>query len=368
MKARKVAGIRLINYINDGINWKDHKDIVLDFWIEYKCKEFGYYPNQFKNMFIVDELPIEVQGIYEKWFNNYNFQTEDDLDWIDFVDGTLNIFYHTSDPIEMDENTWYVDLMQSEVKAREIAETQVYHGYPNINNFWKLDTNSKPDEVGGRRNGYIFTNELSKIEPSDTKGFYWAIAFQCKETVKLTYMDGDKKKTKCINWVANCDHMTLLRIAGDGRFIIEQVFVEGKAWRYDRHVPQNNLPRTPLSGKGLAEHIKHNFYEMYGIWDEIDNKVKEENESTNQRKNAVNTFNDEEVKISKVLDKSVEKFIDDGNVSPGRRERNKAIRQVIRDKNKIRNSEIRKKIRELKKEKGKQDKRNSNRLNVFGKK
>jgi len=114
--------------------------------------------------------------------------------------------------------------------------------------------------------------------------------------------------------------------------------------------------------------MKHNFYEMYGIWDEIDNKVKEENESTNQRKNAVNTFNDEEVKISKVLDKSVEKFIDDGNVSPGRRERNKAIRQVIRDKNKIRNSEIRKKIRELKKEKGKQDKRNSNRLNVFGKK
>jgi hypothetical protein len=181
-------------------------------------------------------------------------------------------------------------------------------------------------------------------------------------------MDGDKKKTKCINWVANCDHMTLLRIAGDGRFIVEQVFVEGKAWRHDRHVPQNNLPRTPLSGKGLAEHMKHNFYEMYGIWDEIDNKVKEENESTNQRKNAVNTFNDEEVKISKVLDKSVEKFIDDGNVSPGRRERNKAIRQVIRDKNKIRNSEIRKKIRELKKEKGKQDKRNSNRLNVFGKK
>ena len=30
MKARKIAGIRLINYINDGITWKSHKDIILD--------------------------------------------------------------------------------------------------------------------------------------------------------------------------------------------------------------------------------------------------------------------------------------------------------------------------------------------------
>lgn len=367
MKARKVAGLRLVNYINDGINWKDHKDIVLDFWITYKCKEFGYFPNQFKNMFLVEELPVEVQGIYEKWFNKYNFQTEDDTDWIDFVNGTLNIFYHTSDPIEMDESVWYIDLMQSEVKARDIAENQVYHGYPNINNFWKLDTNSKPDEVGGRRNGYLFTNELSKIDPNDTKGFYWAVAFQCIETIKLNYMDGDKKKSKCINWAANCSHMTLLRITGDGRFLIEPVFVEGKAWRHDRYIPQNDLPRTPLTGKGLSEYIRHHFYEMYGVWDEIDEKVKSDNESSNLRKNAVNTLNDEEVKISKVLDKTIEEFIDTGNVSPERRERNKAIRQTIRDKNKIRNREIKKKIRDLKKEKGKQDKRNSNRLNVFGK-
>ena len=28
MKARKIAGIRLINYIQDGITWKSHKDVM----------------------------------------------------------------------------------------------------------------------------------------------------------------------------------------------------------------------------------------------------------------------------------------------------------------------------------------------------
>lgn len=365
MKARKIAGIRLVNYIHDSINWKDHRDIVLDFWVAFKCREAGYYPKQFDGMFVVEELPIQAQSDYEAWFNGFDFQTEEDKDWLEFVSDTLNIFYHTQDPIEMPEETWYIDLMQSEVKAREIAEEQVYHGNPNINNFWKIDTNSKPDEVGGRRNGYLFTSELAEIDPSDTKGFYWAIAFQCPETVKLFFLDGEQKKSKCINWAANCTHMTLLKITGDGRFRVEPVFVEGKAWRSDRNIPQGNLPTSPLSGRALNKYFNHNFKEMYGIWDEIDEKTKKANEAANQRKNAVNTFSDEQVKVSKVLDKTVNEFIVDGNVSPERRERNKKIRQAIREKNKLREREIRKKMRDIEKAETKQSNRDHDKYNAF---
>jgi len=365
MKARKIAGIRLVNYIHDSINWKDHKDIVLDFWIAFKCREGGYYPKQFADMYIVEELPIEAQKIYESWFNEFDFQNEDDKDWINFINGTLNIFYHTEDPQEMDEDIWYIDLMQSEVKAREIVEEQTYHGNPNINNFWRLDTNSKPEEVGGRRNGYLFTSELAEVDPSDTKGYFWAVAFQCIETVKLYFRDGEVKKSKCINWAANCDHMTLLKITGDGRFKIEPVNVKGKVWRSDRQVPQTSIPTTPLSGRTLVKHIKTNFYDMYGVWDEIDGEIKMDNEASNQRKNAVNTMSDEEVKISKVLDKTVDEFIIDGNVSHEKRERNKKIRQAIRDKNKLREREIKKKMRELEKSKTKQDGRDHDKLNAL---
>jgi hypothetical protein len=162
MKAVKLAGIRLVNYIIDGINWKDHRDIVLDFWVSYKCREFGYVPKQFFNMFTVEELPTEAQGQYEQWFNGYNFQSTDDKDWIDFVNGTLNVFYHTKDPIMLGEDEWYVDLMKSEIEAREIAEAQLYHGNPNINSFWKLDTNSKPEEVR-----FWISNKY--IKPTDVK-------------------------------------------------------------------------------------------------------------------------------------------------------------------------------------------------------
>jgi len=365
MKARKIAGIRLVNYIQDSINWKDHGDIVLDFWVAFKCRESGYYPKQFDGMFVVEELPLQAQGDYETWFNSFDFQTEEDKDWLEFVNGTLNIFYHTEDPIEMPEDTWYIDLMQSEVKAREIAELQVYHGNPNINNFWRIDTNSKPDEVGGRRNGYLFTSELAEIDPSDTKGFYWAIAFQCTETVKLFFRDGEQKKSKCINWAANCTHMTLLKITGDGRFRVEPVFVEGKAWRSDRNIPQGKIPTSPLSGRALNKYFRDNFNEMYGIWDEIDEKTKKETEAVNQRKNAVNNFSDEQVKVSKVLDKPVNEFIVDGNVSNERRERNKKLRQAIREKNKLREREIRKKMRDIEKAETKQSNRDHDKYNAF---
>lgn len=363
MKSVKIAGIRLINYLEDNVNWKDHKDIVLDFWIEHKCREHGYAPRMFKNMYYVEELPVNAQDDYEGWFNKFDFQTIDDNDWIKFVDGTLNIFYHTKNPTLLPEDTWYCLLMKSETHAREICETQIFHGNPNINSFWNLDTNTKAEEVGGRRNGYIFSTELAKLEHRDTRNYYWAVAFQCPpDTIKLFYSADDKTKSKCINWAADCVHMTLLKVTGSGRFMVEQIFIEGKAWRPDRMVPQESLPTSPMSGKALDRHFRKNFHAMYGVWDEIDEEIKTEKEASNQRKNAVNTMNDEEVKLRKIIS-NIKSFIKDGNVSPARRERNKQMRQSVREKNQLREREIKKKLREIEKEQGKKDRRDRNKLN-----
>ena len=364
MKSVKIAGIRLINYLDDNINWKDHKDIVLDFWISAKCKDYGYNSLQFKGMGYADDLPLEALEHYQKWFEEYDFQTED-KEWIKFIDGTLNIFYHTKDPVIMSEDTWYVTLLKSELKAREICEEQIFHGDPNLNSFWKLDTNTKSEEVGGRRNGYLFSTELDSIKPKDTKGYYWAIAYQCPpDTVKLTYKDGKEFRAKCINWAADCKHMTLMKITGSGRFLIQQTFVEGKAWRHDRLVPQTKTPKNPFTGSTLVKYINRNYHEMYGIWDKIDQTEKDLNRDTNARKNAVNTMNDEEIKIGKLI-RDINTFINDGNVSPERRERNKKIRQSIRDKNKLREKEIKKKIREMRNEENKQTRKRRSRLNPF---
>ena len=362
MKAIKLAGIRLINYVNDGINWKDHKDIVLDFWIGNKCRDFGYNPKSFADMFYTDELPTDVRDIYEKWFNSYDFLNDDD-DWIEFIDGTLNLFYRTSNPTIMPDDTWYVMLFKSELEAKEICEEQIFHGNPNINSFWKLNTTTKSEEVGGRRNGFLFSQELDAIKPKDTRNFYWAITFQCIESVKLFYKTKKEIKSKCINWAADCEHMTLMKITHSGRFLVQQTFVEGKAWRDDRLVPQANAPRTPLSGRTLLKYIKKNYESMYGVWDEIDAIKKDTQEASNHRKNAVNVMNDEEIKIGKVIPTTINRFIANGNVSRARRERNKEVRQAIREKNRLREKEVKKKMRELLKEKGKLDRRQRNKLN-----
>lgn len=364
MKSVKIAGIRLINYIEDSINWKDHKDIVLDFWVNFKCREYGYRPKQFKNMYYVDELPTEVQEVYEDWFESYDFQNED-KDWVKFIDGTLNIFYKTSDPTLLDDSTWFVTLMKSESRARKICEEQLFHGNPNINSFWKIDTNSKSEEVGGRRNGYLFSAELEKVSQRDTRGFYWAVMYQCPDSVKLFYRDGKDSKSKCINWAAECEHMTLLKITPSGRFIIVPVEVEGKAHRDTRMVPDSNVVKKAYTGHSLNEHVKKNFYEMYGRWDEIDAQKKYLRETSNQRLNAMNTMNDEEVNVGDVLDKSIQEFIAVGNVSKDRRDRNKAARQAIKERNQLREREIKKKIREIDKSKNKQDRKDRNRLNPF---
>lgn len=364
MKAVKIAGIRLVNYLNDGFNWKDHKDIVLDFWIKFKSSQYGFSPKMFMNIYTTDEMPMQAALAYQKWFESYDFQNDVEKEWLDFVDGTMNILYRTSNPTLMDDRVWYCYLMKSEVKAREIVETQIFHGDPNLNSFWRLETNTKPEEVGGRRNGYMYTKELNQITPSDTKNFYWAIAFTCPETVKLFYRDGNTVDYRCINWAANADHMMLLKVTPTGRFLVQQTFVPGKAWKIDRYIPQGGIPRHPLTGSGLDQWIRSNYYDMFGVWDEWDDATKGVREAINARKNAVNTLNDEEVKLSRIV-RDVDKFIAQGNVSEQRREHNKSIREAIREKNKIRDREIRKRLREIQKAKRKQDRRDRSRLNPF---
>ncbi|MCQ2123257.1 MAG: hypothetical protein MJZ25_03650 [Fibrobacter sp.] len=345
MKAKKLAGIRLINYINDGVTWQTHKDLILDFWIMNKCHDYGFNPIQFNGMSRVVELPTQAQQAYTDWFGKYDFQNED-KDWIEFVDGTLNLFYHTNDPQEEADNEWYIDMMQSELEARSICETQVYHGLPNINAFWKVDTNSKTEEVGGRRNGYIYTNKLSEINPADTKGYYWGVVFQCPETVSLGFSDNGVAKRKCINWAANTEHMTLVRINADGRLKIVPIHVEGKSWKADRWIPEGNVAQQAMAPSALHKYINENFDSLFGIWDRIDAAVKNVREETNARITALNTMNDEEIKVSKVIG-DIDKFIKDGNVSEQRREYNETVRKAIMKKIKTRDKETRKEVRDI---------------------
>ena len=163
MKSKKLAGIRLFNYLNDGINWKDHKDIILDYWIKNIAPQYNRSPDKLQGFVTVESLPTAVQKEYEDWFKKFDFQTSKDQKWIEFVNGTLNIFYHTNGYRQEPKDVWYIDLMKSEVKARNIVESQVYHGNPNLNSFMKIETNSKPEEVGGGRNGENRTQRSSDV-------------------------------------------------------------------------------------------------------------------------------------------------------------------------------------------------------------
>lgn len=364
MKSRKVAGIRLINYLKDGINWKDHKDVILDFWIGYKCKEYGYTPAQFNRMKRVVDLPTKAQECYEQWFNGYDFQNTTDKAWMSFVDGTLNIFYHTKNPVQEQEAEWYIELMQSEVKARDIAENQVYRGEPNLNNFFRSDTNSKPEEVGGKRNGYIFTYRLKDLDPSRTQGMYWGIVFQCPETVSLSFDNDGVTDYRSINWAANAEHMTLVRVCGDGRLKIVPVFVKGKVWKADRYVPEGQVNQTAMSPHALYRYIVENFHTLYGVWDEIDAQVKNANENYNSRVNALNVMNDEEIKVGRVIP-DLAKFIKEGNVSDAKREYNKEVRKATAKRIDDRKSDAKEKVRNIVKAKKRAEKNRMNKLNAM---
>lgn len=346
MKARKIAGIRLLNYIQDGINWKAHKDVILDFWIEYKCNESGYRPHMFENMARVVDLPTEAQNRYAQWFSRYDFQNTTDKDWISFVDGTLNLLYRTTDPEQEDDREWFIDLMQSEVNARDIAETQVYHGRPNLNAFFRVETNSKPEEVGGRRNGYMFTRRLRDLKPSETKGYYWGVIFQCPETVSLSFDNNGVKDRRSINWAANAEHMTLVQVCGDGRLKIVPVFVEGKVWKADRYVPEGSVATTPMSPSALHKYVNEKFQSLYGLWDDIDSAVKNVREQSTARMNALNVMNDEEIKVGRVIP-DISEFVKKGNVSDARREYNADVRKALMKRIKQRESDAKEQVRNI---------------------
>lgn len=364
LKANKLAGVRLVNYWKSGINFKDHANILLDFWIKFKSRDYGFVPVSLKNFYYVEDLPNSAKEAYEEWFNSYDFQNTDDKDYLKFVDGTLNFFYHTESPKEMPEETWFVCLFKSEEKAREIAETQIWHGSPNLNAWTRLETNTKSDEIAGRRNGYIFSTELEFVKPQDTRGFFWAVCFQSRESVKLYYKDGQSEASKIISWAAHQEHSTLLQITSDGRFIVKPVAVEGKGGKIDKNVPAALTPTRTYVGYALGQYLTKNFFEMYGYNDSIDEEIKYIKENTNQRKNAVNTMNDESVKIGKVIP-DIEKFIEIGNTTKEDRERNKSLRKNIKEKNKFREKEIKKKVREARKELEKQARTDRQRLNPF---
>jgi hypothetical protein len=362
MKAIKLAGIRLVNYINDGINWKDHKDIVLDFWIAFKCRDSGYAPGMFKGMHVTDDLPVAALEAYTNWFNSYEFMNTEDPQWIKFVDGTLNIFYHTNNPLIMPAGTWYVQLMKSEAKAREIVDEQMFHGNPNINSFWQVSTNTKSEEVGGRRNGFIFSRELVDTTPKDTRNFYWAVAFQCPDSVKLYYQDGNIPASKIIGWAADATHMVLLKVLPSGRFQVIQSFVPGKAGKPDRYSPDANIPPGPNGGRGLVAWFNTNYMPMFGTGDAQLAIQKKTKELINERKNSVNTMNDEEVKIGKLIP-NVNNFIMFGNTTPERREHNKLTRRAIREKNRKREAEVKKRLRERTKQDDKNERAQRQKMN-----
>lgn len=346
MKARKIAGVRLLNYLQGGINWKTHKDVILDFWVTYKCQESGYRPEQFENMARVVDLPTIAQKRYEEWFNQYDFQNDKDKDWLGFVDGTLNLLYHTTNPVQEKDDEWFIDLMQSEVNARDIVENQVYHGRPNLNAFFRVETNSKPEEVGGRRNGYIFCRRLRDLQPKETKDMYWGVIFQCPETVSLSFDNNGVPDKRAICWAANAEHMTLVQICADGRLKIVPVHVEGKVWKADRYIPEGQVSNSPMAPSAIHRYITEKFQSMYGIWDDIDDAVKNVREQSTARTNAMNVMNDEEIKVGKVIP-NIDKFIRQGNVSDARREYNADVRKALMRKVKQRESDAKAKVRDI---------------------
>src|ERR1700675_3758233 len=95
LKSNKLISQRLINYHEDGITWKMHKDKILDFWILFKAKDYGFTPSSLKDFRFVDKLPNSAREAYTEWFKGYNFQNEDDKDWIKWLDFKFNFFYKT---------------------------------------------------------------------------------------------------------------------------------------------------------------------------------------------------------------------------------------------------------------------------------
>lgn len=365
MKSKKLAGIRLFNYLNDGINWKDHKDIILDYWIKNIAPQYNRSPDKLQGFVTVESLPTAVQKEYEDWFKKFDFQTSKDQKWIDFVNGTLNIFYHTKGYRQEPKDIWYIDLMKSEVKARNIVESQVYHGNPNLNSFMKIETNSKPEEVGGRRNGYIYARKLASIRPRDTQGYYWGVIFTCDETVSIKYDSNGHPEERSICWAANPEHITLVKITADGLMVIVPCEVKKKLWMDRRVVPEGMITKTPMNGARLAQYLKKNFNVMYGIFDNIKKRVDEARVNATARKNALCTMSDEEIMVGEVLGMNPEDFVENGHVSPKRLEYNRAVRRSIHHANVKHRQEVNAKMRAIEKEERRKSKEKAAHFNAL---
>lgn len=351
MKAAKLIGERLVNYITDGVNWKDHKDIVLDYWMNYEARKDNINPRVLKGIYYVDELKEKHRDAYETWFKNFDFQSEDKR-WIKFVDGTLNLFYKTSNPEELHAETWFVWLTNSELKAKEIVENQQFHGNPNINNFWQITQNGKYEEIAGRDNGYIFSDQLTNLSRKTAKNFVGGIIYQSPQSVELEYLDGKKTRKKCINWASHCENITLVKVSASGKLVLVPVVIANE----NRIIPDGKIKITPMDGTQMNNYLKNNYSSLFGEYNRDQELEKQENTGINARKNAINTMYDEEIEINKVVD-NINEFVKDGNVDEETRLKNKERREEINKKKSERKRSIKRATRELDKQKAKDLKR-----------
>lgn len=347
MKAAKLIGLRLVSYIEDGINWKDHKDVILDYWINVEARKQGIPQSKIKNKFYVNELEDDVADIYEKWFKSFDFQNEKHT-WIKFVDGSLNLFYKTKNPTLLGENDWFIYLLNSDQKANDIVENQLFHGNPDINTFWKIAKNGKAEEVSGRRNGYIFSDKLDSINKKVSKYFKWGVVFRAPDSVSLEYLDKTKYKVKCINWASHAKDIFLVKVTPSGKFQIVPSFIETE----NRIIPHGKILTQPMDGRSLNDYINKNYMDLFGIENIKDEGEKIENRGINARQAAINTLRDEEINVSEIF-QNVSEFIEDGNVDDETRERNKQ-RRIEASKKKIEEERSKKRlVKKIEKQKAK---------------
>jgi hypothetical protein len=78
---------------------------------------------------------------------------------------------------------------------------------------------------------------------------------------------------------------------------------------------------------------------------------------------ALNTLNDEEVKVGRVIG-DLDKFVREGNVSDAKREYNKEVRKAVLKKLRIREKEARKVANDVAKAERRKDKRERSKLNM----
>jgi hypothetical protein len=118
-----------------------------------------------------------------------------------------------------------------------------------------------------------------------------------------------------------------------------------------------------MSSQALLRYITDKFGSLYGVWDNIDAKVKHVREQSTARLTALNTMNDEEVKVGRVIG-DLQKFVREGNVSDEKREYNKEVRKAVLKKLRIREKEARKVARDIAKAERRKAVRDRSKINA----